>query len=698
MAFEFHQLDKISDFDEALEILEDEYIPELLDIFAESPEAKAYLEAHPDEPYLGDWIGNFLHFAYTYLGVPLPKIKEKDASTVLLNLFPSKMSLADPNDADTIIPELIALWEFLQREYKHCSSRKVLNLLRKIQPTYKDTMNDPRNFGIAKSFFTAGRSAGFDMTTQEGLEAFQQQYNQQLRETGTPPLGFPNLLRPQTSSQPPQPSPSKSSLPIPKGVPPEFVALLGQQMGLGPIPGLENLPTDRDQLIEALTRHLLESGEVRLDDAADNDDNFGVRRNVQSTMIGNTAEEHGIQLSEKAIALLQKQTITDTEPGTIVHDFQVLLEAMGDRGIPVSGKLNQFSLKVLEDLNSQLSQPIQIALKRPQQKSYPNLHGLYLLLRVTGIAEVAMEGKQAYIRRNSEMYDVWQSLNPTEKYFTLLEAWVIRGDAELLGDSRSPMNEGTRVLNVWPQLMTSPKTYKTYNEQTNLNYWPGLHNLALMQMFGWVELTCLKPDTGKGWRVKKVASLPVGDAIVTTVLQAYVDQNFEWRSERDFTQPWGELQPYFQSYFPEWKANLAAIAPPEHQTGTYIFKVSLRQIWRRISISSEATLNQLGSLIRESVDFDSDHLDMFSFKDRMGRTQEIQHPYNEWEAGPFSDEVTVGDLPLTPGMYMTYLFDFGDHWEFSLLLEEIQPGKPKRGSNKILERHGKAPEQYPDWD
>lgn len=40
---------------------------------------------------------------------------------------------------------------------------------------------------------------GFDMNTQEGVAAFQAQYNQQIRATGTPPMplpGIPSIPRP----------------------------------------------------------------------------------------------------------------------------------------------------------------------------------------------------------------------------------------------------------------------------------------------------------------------------------------------------------------------------------------------------------------------------------------------------------------------------------------------------------------------
>jgi hypothetical protein len=68
------------------------------------------------------------------------------------------------------------------------------------------------------------------------------------------------------------------------------------------------------------------------------------------------------------------------------------------------------------------------------------------------------------------------------------------------------------------------------------------------------------------------------------------------------------------------------------------------------------------------------------------------------DEAPFADEVRVGDLGLKPGEAMTYLYDFGDQWEFGVLLERIEPADPKIGAPKVVESHGVAPEQYPSWD
>jgi hypothetical protein len=52
-------------------------------------------------------------------------------------------------------------------------------------------LSDPASFGMAKSFFMMGHKAGFDMTTQEGLDAFQAVYNSSLLNgpVGGLPLG-----------------------------------------------------------------------------------------------------------------------------------------------------------------------------------------------------------------------------------------------------------------------------------------------------------------------------------------------------------------------------------------------------------------------------------------------------------------------------------------------------------------------------
>jgi hypothetical protein len=132
----------------------------------------------------------------------------------------------------------------------------------------------------------------------------------------------------------------------------------------------------------------------------------------------------------------------------------------------------------------------------------------------------------------------------------------------------------------------------------------------------------------------------------------------------------------------------------EFRQGTYIFKVALGPIWRRIAIDGGQTLDALAWAILGSVEFDSDHLYQFSYQTRYGSLQEVNHPYMDEE--PFTSEIRIGELPLREGQTMMFLFDFGDNWEFDVILEQIDPDRATK-KTAILESHGKAPEQYPGW-
>jgi hypothetical protein len=77
-----------------------------------------------------------------------------------------------------------------------------------------------------------------------------------------------------------------------------------------------------------------------------------------------------LPLTEDKKQLLQQKTISQNTPGTILRDFQTILEFLQPEGVEISSTHHQFSLKYLQQLNSQLSYSIDINLKRPVQKSY----------------------------------------------------------------------------------------------------------------------------------------------------------------------------------------------------------------------------------------------------------------------------------------------------------------------------------------
>lgn len=174
---------------------------------------------------------------------------------------------------------------------------------------------------------------------------------------------------------------------------------------------------------------------------------------------------------------------------------------------------------------------------------------------------------------------------------------------------------------------------------------PGWHNLGLMDLFGLISVQHGPPEPGKGWRIERIRRTSSGDALLALLLAGFFgDLNNILRLQAIARIPFGVLQPVLQPYFPAWKNNLSV---PEwtFRAGTYIFKVSLGRIWRRIAIPGNQTLDALASAILNAVRFDHDHLYEFTYRNRFGVSERVNPPY--MDEGPWTSEVLVGDvLPL----------------------------------------------------
>lgn len=189
MAFDIYQLDHLEsdDFEKQLWA----YQNELEELFSDSPEGQAYLQVNPD---MGFWSAQLIDYGYSYIGVTIPQMRETHLQELLSEVFPRKITLSAPDEADDALPELIAFWEYLQREYQLPAAGEILAYLRELPPQQlTQWMNDSSRFGMAKSFMMAGKQAGFDMTSEKEMQAFQTFYNANLPRFGGL---FDNLLLP----------------------------------------------------------------------------------------------------------------------------------------------------------------------------------------------------------------------------------------------------------------------------------------------------------------------------------------------------------------------------------------------------------------------------------------------------------------------------------------------------------------------
>jgi hypothetical protein len=143
---------------------------------------------------------------------------------------------------------------------------------------------------------------------------------------------------------------------------------------------------------------------------------------------------------------------------------------------------------------------------------------------------------------------------------------------------------------------------------------------------------------------------------------------------------------------------------PMAEAGTQVFRVSLNpKLYRDIEIQSSKKLYDLASVIVAAFGFDFDHA--FGFYSLLkGSILRSPVKYELFaDMDDIGEESDAGSVKRTPiseafaeiGHKMTFLFDYGDGWEFRV--ELIGKGAKERGAKypRVVKKVGTAPEQYP---
>jgi len=414
-------------------------------------------------------------------------------------------------------------------------------------------------------------------------------------------------------------------------------------------------------------------------------------------------------LSSAQETLLQNREITRDAPGSILRDVDTMLDCVGEDGLRVSESRGAIYAKALPEINEQLTHPLTVDYKRLSQKAFPTIAGLNLLLRAAALVRIDRSGTHPTMRRNNEVVASWRALTPTEQYMSLLEAWLNRADEEAIFKDRTPRGM-SMLVEVLRAIQEVPPTGAELgsNDRSELRYWPGYPGLALMWMFGLVELDERGTAAGEPWKVDRIELPAFGKTLLRRLGRALIEKQEALDAENppdvwtrgvdvstlELTRD--ELQHVLQPYFPDWERHLArphaAFRPDPH-----VFTVELYDQCRwRVAVPGPAPLAALSDCLLRAAQFDRDHLYRFTYEDPYGHDQQVNDPRGYLEP-PFADEVQVGELPLRPGTELTYVYDFGDRWEFDLTLDAVGLDDAAVDEPTILEAEGEPPEQYPGW-
>lgn len=190
MTFNIDQLDEIeADGSEESEREFDKYQNYIIEEFINSEEGRERIK---DDPDIGFWASQLIYYGYNYVGVTLSQMEVDDVNEILTDIFPRKISLESPSDADDAIPELIAFWKFIGQTYNLKNTKLILGFLGKLKADFHAIMNDSSRFGMAKSFVTMAQSIGFDINNPEDMNEFINVYNQNILDQNNDSLSVDN--------------------------------------------------------------------------------------------------------------------------------------------------------------------------------------------------------------------------------------------------------------------------------------------------------------------------------------------------------------------------------------------------------------------------------------------------------------------------------------------------------------------------
>ena len=133
----------------------------------------------------------------------------------------------------------------------------------------------------------------------------------------------------------------------------------------------------------------------------------------------------------------------------------------------------------------------------------------------------------------------------------------------------------------------------------------------------------------------------------------------------------------------------------------YTFKVSLKEspkVWRKIEIKGSQTLHNLHKAIFKAYERYDEHLYAFFLSNKpWDKATEYGLPDPESNVKN-AKRARVDSLGLSVNKKFLYLFDFGDEWWHSIGLLDIKNQEPKGKYPRVIESHGEAPPQYPNYN
>ena len=429
-------------------------------------------------------------------------------------------------------------------------------------------------------------------------------------------------------------------------------------------------------------------------------------------------------------------TITEDEPTPVVRDFDTFLDAVEAPSAYLTKAKRALDRATLHALNGLMRTHRTRTHARTDQERYPLLNMFQRICMSARLHVIDKVGGKLRMVPTAALAE-FRKLTPAEKYVALLETlWSDCDWCEFIPHERTfgaALAAGYALALLDEAPVGRPVDPDALAREKRIHAEPRSHTLLhLLSFFGFIDCVA-EPVTGRPSILAYKGQVHVSELTVTAfgsrflrtlrterplwawnvhdemrfsawpgrveLVEEVVCEGDEETGEDIEDEAEEELPPFFEAFVPLVAEGSLTRGMPrvarEPKKGTYVFRVSLGRIWRKIALSDEHTLDDLHLAIQEAFDFDNDHLYAFYMDTR--RRSENCYSDPRGERPPYADDALLSQLDLFVGQSIRYLFDFGDCWEFDVSLLEIAD-RSHKGGPEILAGKGESPEQYPQWD
>jgi hypothetical protein len=165
----------------------------------------AFLRSPEASGVAPEWARVFLEDGAHTFGATLAELVPDEVRDLVFGMLPRSL-IAQPSDAPAIIATIRAVLEFAARELGTYAANwsATTAFSDDAAEILAAELADPDNFGPAKAFFMQGLAAGYDMSTQAGIDGWTRAHNQAARPRSTPKAKPKSKSKSKSSKRPPR--------------------------------------------------------------------------------------------------------------------------------------------------------------------------------------------------------------------------------------------------------------------------------------------------------------------------------------------------------------------------------------------------------------------------------------------------------------------------------------------------------------